>query len=753
MSSRRTWPRFSLLRSGWLWVSVVCVLAGRGPVWAQSTAGGLGGLIVADRSRTRVIREAEELIADGKYVDALTYLQRLLEEEQDVLLQPTGEKTSVFRSMKAEIQRIIEHLPPEGREVYLRNYGPLADVLMKEALKEQNADKLAQVARLYFHTPAGYEATYRMGLYQFDHGEPMAAALVFRRLQRTPEAAKRFEPVLSLRMALSWIRAGMPEEANALLDDLRTSGQAGSIMIAGRRRDLFSETGEPSPWLAKLIRDETGPQFAGKSDWLMGGGGPDRNAILPVPKPGRSEPWQVSTIAYSEEADDLIDPLVDESLRDVIAGQHEVRTDQTHHVLPSRQPLVAGQLVIARQLETVRMYDLESGDFLMQTFGWDKTLKELIAPDDGTQIPNWKVFLAHLMNQRLWEDGTFGRLSSDGQRLYCIQEMGFWYPISTGKEGGVIPVPNTSILYAVDLTSGKLVWDVGGSTSDVVQRKLAGRFFLGPPLPLAGRLYCLVDANSEIQLNVLNPETGELDWAQPLATPLHQNIAQDKARRTSGVSVAYSDGILICPTDAGATVALDLTTRSLLWGFPTETDRSQRRREAGNPFAARNRPANQPSMPNGWIDSTPIVHQDKVVLTPRKSDKIYLLDVLTGTRIWEQPRGNGLYVAGITNEMVVVVGLRHVQTWTTSRDQTGWTVRLSADPTGRGVIVGSKLLLPAGERILIVDLKNGSELNPIPVPKGVELGNLVVAQGRLISQGTTTLDVLPFPDLSEAKPE
>ncbi len=194
---------------GVMWLMGVFTLAWQASATAQYPAGGngLGGLILADRNRTRVLREAQELVAAQKYLEAVNYLQTLIEEEQDTLLRPAAnDETGVFRSMKAEVRRIIECLPPEGREVYLRNVSPAANVLLKEAIEQNDADKLARVARLYYHTPAGYEAVYRMGLQEFDHGKPMAAALILRRLQRTPEAAKQYEPMLSLRIALSWIR-------------------------------------------------------------------------------------------------------------------------------------------------------------------------------------------------------------------------------------------------------------------------------------------------------------------------------------------------------------------------------------------------------------------------------------------------------------------------------------------------------------------------------------------------------------------
>lgn len=743
----------------WL-LSCLAWLGMAGAAFAQFPAGsnGLGGLIVADRSKTRILREAQELVAAGKYLDALGYLQALLEQNEDLLLRPGADDNSgVFRSMKSEVQRIIENLSPEGREVYLTNTSPVASALLKEAVEQNDEHKLTDVARLYFHTPAGYEATYRMGLKQFDHGEPMQAALLLRRLQRNPEVAKRFEPLLSLRIALCWMRAGMPNEANSVLQTLKTSGQAQTVMLAGRERDLFTDQGEPSKWLSELINEQAAPQYANKTDWLMAGGGPSRNAILPVPVAIQAETWQAATVvdSYFKNPDDPLETPLDVTLRSLVSEQKNFRSNSSQHRLPSRQPLVVDGMLIFRKLPSVGIYDLESGDFLFETCGWDFTLQKLVDPNESELIPNWKMYLGQLLNQRLWDDSTFGRMSSDGEQLYCVEDAGFWSPISTGQNR-LLPVSSNSVLNAHNLVDGRLVWEVGGPTKpgDGEPRPLAGRYFLGTPMPLGGRLYCLADMNQEIQLNVLDAATGNLEWSQPLATPMQLTIDQDRARRTSGVSVAYGDGVLVCPTDAGAIVALDLTSRSLLWGFPTESaggnanDNVQAFR--GNRLQPAD-PTGEASLPSGWIDSTPLIIGDKVILTPLRSAKLFLLDLQTGKRIWQQPRGQGLYVAGILNNMVIVVGTKNVQTWNLHNDQTGWRdpLMLSAVPTGRGVIVGTNLLLPAGQQLLVVDLKTGTERKPIPVAETIALGNLVVAQGRLISQGVSTLDVLPFPNLEE----
>ena len=70
----------------------------------------------------------------------------------------------------------------------------------------------------------------------------------------------------------------------------------------------------------------------------------------------------------------------------------------------------------------------------------------------------------------------------------------------------------------------------------------------------------------EIRLVVLSAKTGKLDWSQQLCV-VEQSILQDPERRAGGATPSFADGVLVCPTSAGAVVAVDATTRNLLWGY------------------------------------------------------------------------------------------------------------------------------------------------------------------------------------------
>ena len=172
--------------------------------------------------------------------------------------------------------------------------------------------------------------------------------------------------------------------------------------------------------------------------------------------------------------------------------------------------------------------------------------------------------------QRIWDDATYGTLSSDGSLVFVIEEL----PLGVGGPnggfgmfgGGRNDPSNRSItnkLAAYDIhTEGKVQWELGGQES----LRQSDAFFLGPPLPLRGQLYVMAEVKDEMRLLALDGATGNLLWSQQLAM-VEANITQDPIRRLAGVSPSYSDGILICPTGSGCVVAVDLATRSLLWGY------------------------------------------------------------------------------------------------------------------------------------------------------------------------------------------
>ena len=122
------------------------------------------------------------------------------------------ENGTTYHGLKSEVGTLVGQMPKKGRQLYDMFCGRDAKAMLDDALATGDTNKLARVAGRYFHTEAGDDANFLLGLSLLDHG-PLAAALTLRRLAEVPDAADRFEPTLTLALASAWLQAGDPDKA------------------------------------------------------------------------------------------------------------------------------------------------------------------------------------------------------------------------------------------------------------------------------------------------------------------------------------------------------------------------------------------------------------------------------------------------------------------------------------------------------------------------------------------------------------
>ena len=146
-------------------------------------------------------------------------------------------------SLKQRARNLLGSLPRAGRESYELQVGSEARRLLDEALRNSDMDGLREVSRRFFHSDVGYQATMLLGRYELDQGRPLAAALHFNRLRQSPAAGARFEPELSLLLAVCWQLAGQDQSAaevqaerHASLAGTRYVVAGEDAHVAGRRR-------------------------------------------------------------------------------------------------------------------------------------------------------------------------------------------------------------------------------------------------------------------------------------------------------------------------------------------------------------------------------------------------------------------------------------------------------------------------------------------------------------------------------------
>ena len=123
-------------------------------------------------------------------------------------------------------------------------------------------------------------------------------------------------------------------------------------------------------------------------------------------------------------------------------------------------------------------------------------------------------------------------------------------------------------------------------------------------------------------------------------------------------------------------VAVELTTRSLLWGY--RYNRSQEAMQNASNLAMRmammrgNEPAER------WADSGATVVDGKVLISPLESEEILCLNLVDGKLLWKQPRQEDLYLACVDQGRVVLVGHQQLRFLNLANGEPAWEGRTVA---------------------------------------------------------------------------
>lgn len=350
-------------------------------------------------------------------------------------------------------------------------------------------------------------------------------------------------------------------------------------------------------------------------------------------------------------------------------------------------------------------------------------------------------------------------LASDSRRVFAIDQLE-----SNWNQRGIIPSQvddpqatsrQANRLVALNLQQADGVpvaplWTLGGPPDAAVEaagdegaarnRRLAGHFFLGPPLPLDGRLYVITEWRQQMYLACLRVEDGQLMWQQELcAVPLP--VSLDQARYYLACAPAYSDGVLVCPTHSGMLAAVDPLTGELLWSSSYD-DADQQQRLAAAPYVPRTR-FGHPGYPN-----LPLIHSGKVVYLPAHSEAICCFDLHSGKLQWRVRREDFEqaieYVAGAEDGRVLVVGRRRCRGLSLADGAEVWSFPLTSMPAGRGSRADGSYLIPLSEgTILSLDLKTGRRTG-FALPRGeTRPGNLLVHGELVVSLSSHEIHAYP----------
>ncbi len=701
-----------------------------------------------DRELRQQLDRAQTLIDNGRHGDAARLLGALLagDEARDFFLTlqtPQGPHRRGFRSYLTER---IGQLSPAGREVYELQFGADARRLLEAAVQRGSELGLQEVVARYFHTRAGYEAAFLLARHWLDRNQPRAAADLLGQLHRTAGASAPFEPHASLLAAVCAVRLGDESAIDDALRRLQQLPAPVTLHVAGKAAVPWPD--DPAQQRS-LLRELAGHLAAASTtasggEWTAYRGNPARNAHVDAGVPVLAALWRT--------------PVVD--THQAVAGEQHRQSlmEAGHAAVPELHPVAVGSWLLCPTPQGLHVRDLSDGRLLWSYPSYDA---------GATGMP-----------QFLWNAGAHGSVSTDGRRAFIIQHHGESDAADQGSGdlaaagqfgqaqalggfqfggkmlwgGPLAPqVLNAAAedessaglraasnrLLAIDLaTQGKRLWQAGGATGGCDPR-LAGAYFLGPPLVYAERLFVLAEFAGAVRLLVLYPDSGRLDWGLELGL-VEQAIDEDVYRRQAGAVPSIASGVVVCPTSAGGVVAVDLTRRSLLWAHEYA-----RRQDSRTSFEH-----GQYSLlryENRWRDGAVTLGDDCALLTPLESDELHCVDLHTGQLRWRVPRGDHQYVACIHRGSAVLVGKSEVLALRLDDGKPAWPQPLrlpgGATTSGRGLASAGQYYLPTSNAALLqIDLTSGSLLAEHRSPRDIVLGNLIWHRGRLVSLGAQYLE-------------
>jgi outer membrane protein assembly factor BamB len=746
----------------------------------------------------RKLEAARDYIKAKSWAEAVRLLQGMLDLREDGFIQEVGKGKDAGKwiGARAEAERLLAGLPPAGREFYQLTYEGAARALLARARAGADRTALHEAARRFRFTRAGAEALALLGSCCLDRGQADLAAACFQRLL---EGAERdsVPPAVLFQAALAFRAAGNRTREEPAWAEL-TRQLRGEGLRLGKRTLSAGEL--------RLAAGRLAPALGPAEDWPLYRGNARRAAAGPaVPflleptlsvatAQGEAREWlqravRAASAARRPGADD--GPPVLAELRWQVQGATPAGS------LPGAVPLAVGGRIVYRGADGIHALDADSGREIWRAaspLSLDALLREpgkkvqiqhwlgLYGPARGMPNPNQEDHLE--LRGLLYENSTLGTLASDGHNVYAVEDVPLPPPPElilmqmSGQPRSLGPLRNDvqqNRLRAIDLETGKLRWEVGGSrgtggsggaggrsgppaprrpgpppgaidnnrpgssTAAGPRREppadpLADAFFLGPPLPLDGDLFALIEKQEDVSLVCLDPERGAVRWTQSLVAA-GDKMMLNVLRRTQAAHLAYGDGVLVCPTNSGAVVGVDPLTRSLLWAHVYREKPAPSDAEPG---------FNALALAAAWKGCAPIVHDGRVVFAAPDSDAVRCLRLRDGALLWKalKQTENDLFVAGVLADRVLVVGRSACRALSLANGQVVWR-RAIGQPAGQGAVAGSKYYLPLADgAVLALDLEDPHgtvRIEPRSEAVREGLGNLVFHRGVLWSQNAVQL--------------
>jgi outer membrane protein assembly factor BamB/tetratricopeptide (TPR) repeat protein len=733
-----------------------------------------------------LLQQARESADDDTRAEILSRaasaLLSLLEVDEDAFVElrrkgPDGKETVRTAGIRAEAHRLVSSLPPEGKQYYELLAGQKAKAQLARARAQEDVHILGDIVQRYPYTEASSEALNLLGTYHLERHRYDMAAICFDRLLKQGDAARL--PVRALfKAALVFYRAGN-----------RTQGdQAWKLLVPRIEREGGLKLGEKVldvDGLRQLLDAKAAAEQQRRlADWGLYRGSACRDGRGAGAVSDWTPRWSVSTVptegacqTWVENALRAVDDTVQRK-QPVLPGFFPVAVQRP--VKDDGDRLIDQGMVVYRSFEGLHAVELQTGKLVWWT-ALDSFNREVMGNNQNrVELERWQqTYQSQNLPGIPFENSVIGSLSTDESRAFVVDDLPLPYSPTTTPHiavlglqavnaGNFTPMLERNNLKAYNLVTGKILWELGGEHQ--ADKRLQNSFFSGPPLPLDGKLYVLNEQASVLRLICLQclpdarvGERVEVVWIQPLAT-LKERLLLDVNRHIQAAHLAYRDGILVCPTNAGAVLGIDLLSRSLVWshdyreGTPAAEEPPQ---QIINGRVVRvRRPIRVTINVNpSWKNTAPIIQNGRVIVAAPDGAGVHCLNLRDGRLLWAEKRGaDDLYLAGVYQDRVVIVGKNHCRAVDLGSGKALWRIEGTGLPSGQGLAHGGIFYLPLRDgaeshepEICAIDVTKGAITGRIKALKNDVPGNLIGYQGMVLSQ--TLNGVTAYPQAgAEARP-
>ncbi len=705
-------------------------------------------VVLAERNTVNLLRAAEELLARRDFAAAVAILLRILSQPENAAFQPES-GLGLFRFTKSEALRLVGSLPAEGLRMLRIHCEDLARHELNAALGAGDLAAVYAVAEKYLGTEAADEAALLTALAGLSRGRAPQAAAMLDRLRRQSPDAHRLEPELSAWLAICWLRAGRPDEAQRAMANLADHGGS-EVRVFGKSERLPDRPDAALAWLQEKL-------------------GLAESQARPAQVFGRQVDGQSAVGDTPHVRGQILMPLTaDSQIAQLLQQVRRAEIAECRPTVPRISALVVGQTAVTRTLSHIAAVDVNSGQLMWENLLSD-ALSELLDSRRGGGGRSAESLssqsLAAAVRRRVWEDGIFGAITSNGRYVFGVEELtcglGPQYKRTVLDANGMRrwesePArPTANVLTAYDIRTGKLIWEIGGPVDS--WQPAAGAFFLGPPLPLGNALFVLAEMDEEIRLLELRADTGALISETVLASRLKPEgsalwplpYRPSDALRRQGSTPAFAEGVLVCQTSEHDFAAIDLLTRQLLWLYTLpedETGPTRRQIILGGRGLDAAQTAPQTAR---WLDSGVVLASGVAIIAPAQGNRLLGIALRDGRLLWSVPRRDALFVGGADAERVVLVGRSEVRALRLSDGTPAWPEEQllppGAAPGGRGIIAANRFHLPLSTGdLLIVDIRSGKLIAQCRTWDELPVGDVVAFPAGAVSINIEGLVRLEF---------